>query len=79
MAASVTVKVDLRNSLPDRIWIGMGSDGFWQRIKYVNLLLLLPKDRSLYDRLKKIEYEKEENLGSNLAPLPSGTGTNPIN
>lgn len=28
MAATVTVEVDLRSSLPDRIWIGVDRDGF---------------------------------------------------
>lgn len=40
------VEVDLRNSLPDQIWIGIGHAGFWQQVTYIKLsylLLFLPK------------------------------------
>ncbi|XP_043717831.1 uncharacterized protein LOC122665759 [Telopea speciosissima] len=37
VAARVCVEIDLRKSLPDRVWIGYGSGGFYQKVLYERL------------------------------------------
>lgn len=80
LTASVTVEVDLGNSLPDRIWISIGQDGFWKPIKSVNCLSLCFSCHKIgHDMLdcKNLNKEKKENEGLKPAPLPFDTSISP--
>lgn len=33
--ARLCIEMDLRTKFPNRIWIGCGSQGFWQKVNYM--------------------------------------------
>lgn len=66
--------------MPDCIWIGMGWDGFWQPIKYVNCPSYCSSCHKIgYDIMdsKKLNTDRKENEAPKQAPFLANTITNP--
>ncbi|XP_027177998.1 uncharacterized protein LOC113777158 [Coffea eugenioides] len=78
--ARICVDVDLCGELPQRVWIGIANDGFWQYIEHENLPSYCAHcrkqghGRDIYRKLLLVQAKSREEVGEQVPVLHDNKG-----